>query len=693
MERRATPEHSSTEFSQENMAITPLSVKGTCDSKDPATEPTNTGVRDYLRHNRLQVLGKILRRWLNWTEEPRKIVLHRSRKLAAWHCLLHLVPLSGAVTLLVLRFMNYWVGSNPPNLTKIQFAAKIHELLMQISIVEIMLCIVRTEAIFGYVPLGALSGALQPTQLSYLWSLDFWSMLHLDKSIVRERRLRRLAMAAAIPVLLILTAVVGPSSAVLMFPQPGMPMLDRKDTTTLGPLEYYFPSSLDYTRGLNMTWANFNETLRILVNPKVVKGEDEVSFRTFDDESSRESVLRTYSPNRDGVERGGWTMRNGATATMPTTLTTRIFEPYPASDFASASSLNYAVRNHYNITASVIMPHPVVQVQCFSGHDVTASDDMLCPKDSGDAFAIVENLGLLAEQVPGWGVQNQDSRKQMFGPVWGNSPEQDSQNLLVWVFHSSNTNNATLIQALDHKTNPNFHVEYVCCSVSAYWNVAEMISVVDREIFHEVSLRLGPVQTEEIVSLPSTNSRRISLNITGLNTLWDPQFMWMLKTTSIDKGLAAAFALALAEVPTNIAGPIPDTWSALKMTNETLKVTARYTMYGYGYSTDPTSIRLSIAVILAYSLAAVAYMVYILITGSTSTSWNSAVEIVALALQSKKPEYPDLGHTAAGIDSLGTLRQNVGIRVNRSNELELVFASDKNLDRGGLRKIERNRAY
>lgn len=178
--------------------------------------------------------------------------MHRSRKIAAYHCLLHIIPHSGAITLLALRWTQYWIGFHPPNPTTLQFVAKLHELFMQVSIVEIVLCIVRTEAIHGFVPLGALSGALQATQLSYLWSVDFWSMFQFDADVVRQRRFQRAVMVAAIPLLLIMTALVGPSSAVLMIPEPGIPKLDRAVTTALGPLEVMFPVNVDFERGLNM---------------------------------------------------------------------------------------------------------------------------------------------------------------------------------------------------------------------------------------------------------------------------------------------------------------------------------------------------------------------------------------------------------------------------------------------------------
>jgi hypothetical protein len=100
---------------------------------------------------------------------------------------------------------------------------------MQVSIVEVMLYIIRRQATKGFVPLGVLSGALQATQLSYLWSLDFYSLFHSDA--FRGRGWQRAGMVVAIPALLISTALVGPSSAVLMIPESGCPRYLLNDST------------------------------------------------------------------------------------------------------------------------------------------------------------------------------------------------------------------------------------------------------------------------------------------------------------------------------------------------------------------------------------------------------------------------------------------------------------------------------
>jgi hypothetical protein len=113
--------------------------------------------------------------------------------------------------------------------------------------------------------------------------------------------------------------------------------------------------------------------------------------------------------------------------------------------------------------------------------------------------------------------------------------------------------------------------------------------------------------------------------------------------------------------------------------------------YGYGYGTRSTSVYLSMAVLISYCIIVVGHTLYTLATGSVSAAWNSGVELITLALQSKQPDH--LGHTGVGIDSINTLGESVGIRVNANNQVELVFAQDQDFETRGLRKLERNKEY
>ena len=120
---------------------------------------------------------------------------------------------------------------------------------MQYSLVEVVIYIIREEAVRGVVPLGALSGAVQSTKLSYLWSMDFLSLwtspdLH---------GWRKAFLVLGIPLLMITTALVGPSSAVLMIPRPNCPKSDpAKRIFADAPIEALFPSHVGHPEGLTL---------------------------------------------------------------------------------------------------------------------------------------------------------------------------------------------------------------------------------------------------------------------------------------------------------------------------------------------------------------------------------------------------------------------------------------------------------
>lgn len=60
-----------------------------------------------------------------------KVAIYRNRRMAALHTFFHLIPLGGAIALLVLRWKQYWIGYEATDITRLQFVAKLHELLMQ----------------------------------------------------------------------------------------------------------------------------------------------------------------------------------------------------------------------------------------------------------------------------------------------------------------------------------------------------------------------------------------------------------------------------------------------------------------------------------------------------------------------------------------------------------------------------------
>lgn len=91
-------------------------------------------------------------------------------------------------------------------------------------------------------------------------------------------------------------------------------------------------------------------------------------------------------------------------------------------------------------------------------------------------------------------------------------------------------------------------------------------------------------------------------------------------------------------------------------------------------------------VLLAYSLFAVVHFFYTTATGWTPNAWDTAPEIVLLAMNSKPTKA--LRNTGAGIATVLVFKEKVKVRV-KQDHLELVF--DDTVDEGHV--LRPNIAY
>jgi hypothetical protein len=384
-------------------------------------------------------------------------------------------------------------------------------------------------------------------------------------------------------------------------------------------------------------------------------------------------------------------------------------QPTSFADNVLTNTNSFGQVYNSNETISVTLPVPVTTVTCITPDEETVlepNDDVFYVMKDGVSVGALGSISSLAYRVNGSDVSDNYTyyngsrippEFQRFNPVWLNAPEPDSPASILVLF--SWKTNGTEPQSLDRLLaeldlpSKQMPLEVVTCTVSAYWNTAQA------SLTWNQGLRL-PTETGPIAKLESRDVRNITLNTTGIDMLHSVEFAKIVRyRPSIDH--AVRFGLTISDFPRlpmlkHTGLSYDDEWQLwgynLVDSKDTVKVTDLETdLYGYGYTTYSNSVRLSLGVILAYSIITVVYIVYILVAGSTYTAWDSAIELIALALQSKKPDYP--GWTAVGIDSLDTLQQGVGIRVNGNNELELVFASDRDLEKRGLRKIEKNLAY
>jgi hypothetical protein len=353
-----------------------------------------------------------------------------------------------------------------------------------------------------------------------------------------------------------------------------------------------------------------------------------------------------------------------------------------------------------NRTTSVTTTHPVVSTQCWPSHydgNYTGFDSEISYlHDNGMSLGVLFDLRTLVTRVSNFSgsssAASQTDNDVTFPPIWTASPELGSHSL-IGVFPFWRRDNQTeesppslswVMTQTDLQTQRR-KLSIKTCTISAYWNTGEVQMIETQGI--------ADVQTSMMTMWEPHEVKPITLDVANIKVMQSPEFSRDLSAIvdkDLEVGLSEMLAIALSAIPSpnpTLADLVPPS------PNDHNTTPLRFTsvLYGYGYATRSTSILLAMAVMLTYCIITLLYIVYILITGSTSTAWNSAIELVALALQSRRPDH--LGKIGVGLDSIHTFKEGVGIRVNQDNELELVFAHDRDIDKRGLRKIERNKEY
>lgn len=151
-------------------------------------------------------------------DEGRKVAISRERPTAFLRSLIHVVPVGVTIWEIVLNWNTYYVGSSAYAIVYYQLGSKVHETMIQASLAAIIFSYVRHELTSGNgLPFGALFSGLQISQVSYLWSMEFWGSVGSKWLPLR----RKLGMVAVVAITFILAAAAGPSSAVLLIPRLG----------------------------------------------------------------------------------------------------------------------------------------------------------------------------------------------------------------------------------------------------------------------------------------------------------------------------------------------------------------------------------------------------------------------------------------------------------------------------------------
>ena len=196
-------------------------------------------------------------------ERPKKYIADKTISKALQRSILHILPVLVTSVLVALNarevYMSDLNGFSGQDvvLQAFQFVVKAHEILMTMSIGDIVLHRIRWDLIaVAGVPFGLLSAAYQLGDIAYLFSTEFRSSVWRPSS--HDPSFSRLTLSLLVAVSCILCLVVGPSSGVLLIPQLSWWPLKRPfGSTTLrvfnsnGTQEMYWPSESTVSSLLN----------------------------------------------------------------------------------------------------------------------------------------------------------------------------------------------------------------------------------------------------------------------------------------------------------------------------------------------------------------------------------------------------------------------------------------------------------
>ncbi|KAL9121068.1 MAG: hypothetical protein Q9187_002373 [Circinaria calcarea] len=684
------------------------------------------------------------------TREVPKPVLVNSKWAQICRFSFHLLPVLTSTALLVLNLHHFFVGrslsgfisNDNINLALLQIAAKIQELLIVASLAMVVTQIVRDELMFGEgIPLGLLASAFSFSQLSYFWSPDFIGSFQCRMSIVRKVSFFGFLVIAGI-----IAATAGPSCAVLLIPRIQDWPAGGSDFYLPGNIEDNWPSNMSlaqdsYVCGLpNATLyavcpsggyyalrAHFtkatpfstsfdrsrasNGAYRIGISAQLFGLTVESPMGRIPNQKLQGSVR--------GLVPGGtfMTSPHAATIVLQQILRDEWFAAVDSQTYSPASSVanyRYLIAQKANVNTKNAVVRPLCsQAQVVKQNQTTLAFPVL----SGEQGAM-RMVGVSAFKK---------SRTEKLRISWTGLSKDLGDVSIGMIFEAPwlSMESKRLI---------------VTCSIGAWWdggttfqvsegvwaastnNTAGKSLILDNEWLKKLAPPVPDSGNDFNMEQPSTLEDIASAAgiITGLPQSsaqaqleqWNTEnpgstnrttFLEYLIGTVIADGLSRSGSSRLY----NTDSPDPQSWtlaslqwdsnhrySLLRGGNAVQKPEGNFTtltmsviITGYSFLASATTDYLSMAVLFAHALIALASFIWTVWKRNGSGCWDTFTEVLVLA-QNSRPAAKTLMNTCAGIGNLTTYSRTAEIRATgtdgngegKPNHLELVFRDDDDGD-------------
>lgn len=633
---------------------------------------------------------------------------------------LHLLGVLGAVVAIALNLSYAWIGreltGNPRDdgrkIFALQLTAKLHELLMNASLGDILSSTILEQLTIGSgIPLGTLGASFLFHDISFLWSKDFIAIC--------ISKFKGKAYILPLTILCTILAVtVGPSSATVIAPVlTKWPAGDIRFTLNATKEELWpsflsestisdlvlststsTPASTDTTWNMiadNMLsfWAR--ETLGgVLALPERATVAGKSSVRTMN--ARLRGPLTLYQPE--------YTATTIQTAIIADALNAFRLDWFPANAYRctwAGYRVSRGICTYQDIHWSINTHQPVVYTACDRTSTGTATSFPTMARGEAGSKAVTVNINSNFEDI-------------------GNS------SALKWVELEGPEFSRTSVGALVSTNifSDSLTPETYACSIDAQWGDATIQTsflglpyAVDGEPpgFYEPSIHASRYRGKRIKISPEWAAQTFSSllsNTTGIS-IFDQLLMigdFPSRAYSASK-VEAVLAIALTEqmARINSRAPILMVGSdankvsfSVENISESLAQASGYhtftlevtvTGYGYGLRTAggvSISSTLAIATLFAYILVVAFHTIRQFSSRYYVKSWKNFIDIVVLALNS--PAGPDMKNTSAGVNTLGVLGLLTSFKA-QNGAVEMVIGEKQKSTSALVKKLEREVAY
>ncbi len=676
--------------------------------------------------------------------EQKKVALQKNRWIASSRCVIHIIPCTISLVLTVLNIRGFYLGAELPGtpnqdaakLGALQLGAKVHELSIHASIATMVYTYLRYELTLGAgVPLGALHAGQRFSELSYLWSIEFWGVISSRR--VHASWLRELCFGLGLVTAIFLAALAAPASAIALIPRwDGWPAFGTSFWIN-GSNDQLFPGQVNASHIGRETCLTLGSDLDLNCPSG---GYPEIkSFSTFFRDRSVKFVAGRTLPafGQASTRYTNVTLKFGRNMDSITTATTPQLAVSDAMVMAAAPGpwlkYKYTGTNFYFMREALIRVEsrqPLTRVQCsdIRLHGGTTPSPLQFPNFM--PFGIeYKSLTLNATRnIWDAAIPKLNATTGIY-LGWVDLPETEFTNSTMGalIVFPSSRNSSSIV--------------YSTCNIDSRW-APSIIWRFKNTLFNVWGSPSGVEGYDLGRRQFDWPWRTIKTSIDWANALIPPissssnaptTFASIAETAGIDATidpthpqvveaiLAMLFSDGLARISSTSTlqghlkggsqlGDSPsgaewgremlhfgDAWTldpgdaALATSQRWLKLRLECLAVGYAYSSQGLAIKLALIVLLLHVFLAAAHIAYSLTTGLSSSSWDSATEITMLAMNSTPSGA--LRNTCAGIERVATMGLAVQIvearEDGKGNEhLELTVGDDsrlKKLDSDGVR--------